>query len=112
MPRLAPVTSATLVSAIAASWDSHRLCVYTRAQHRARQVSGHLVVGDHLAAADEDVSDPRRFGVEAAGASGHVEAGPGGLAANVGRVEDNQVGDPPLGHPPPVAQAVEAGGDV
>src|SRR4051795_1793834 len=99
MPRLAPVTNATLVSAIAASRNSHGLCVYTRPQHRARQVSSHLVVGGHFAAADENVGDALRLRVEAAGAAGHVKTGSGGLAANVRRVEHDEVGDPPLRHP-------------
>jgi len=58
MPRLAPVTSATFVSAIAASWDSHGLCVYTRAQHRAGQLARHP--NEKISSDDRNLSEQER----------------------------------------------------
>src|SRR5262249_47596134 len=112
MPRLAPVTSATFASAITASWDSHRLCVQTRAKDSAAQISRHLVVRDHLAATHKHVMHAPGLGVQRTGATGHVVAGPGRLAADPIRIEHHEVSDPALGHSAAIAKAVKPSRDV
>src|SRR3984957_4915777 len=93
-------------------WQGDGFGVVTRAEHPPRACTGVGTVGEHFAAADEDVGDPLAGGAEPLAPSRQIAPHPGGPAAPLLGIEYHQIGAPPRRPPPAPRQAVVTRGPI
>ena len=102
IPRLAPVTNATSLSSCWLSAPGTVTVSVSRPDRSNVPARSPVsrAVGDDLAAVDQHVLDALRLGVEPLAPAGQVVAHLRRAAADAGRVEHDEIGDPPLGDAP------------